>query len=553
MAVVLRLLSGLLLLLVTLGAPPLQARESPGDVSAGSATPQRPRHRRRHHPVLVPDAGVEDVKGPPAPGPPSAVPGVLPAPDDAGVPEPPPANAPPRALVRTAATGKYDDLEQRFFGGGDGGIPAEATSAPAATQTPPAGPVAEDLLRMGGLLYQEVNAQNDGRTSAGESALSLPTLAEVYLDGRPTDRIRGYVRARLFYDAVGSRAAPGVTLDTQGRLSQASATPHAELDQLWVKFDVARTVFVTAGLQHVKWGTGRFWNPTDFLASALKDPLATLDARTGTTLLKLHLPWEAKGWNAYAIALFDVTDRARTLSRVGGAVRAEVTLGTAELGLSAVAQRGRHPRLGADFSCGLGIFDVYADVALRTELDTPVYQHVPGASPTAPLASQYQSVLPAKPIIQAAGGILHDLPLFGEGTLSFELEYFYNSAGYTDPAIYGYLASVGALRTFYTGKHYAGALLALQPPKPLQSFGLASATVANFSDLTFVERLDLSWTLGHGLTLSAYGAYHFGRPGGELRLFLDVPAQPQPDGTLSEPLQLRSPQVEAGLSVSLSI
>ncbi len=77
------------------------------------------------------------------------------------------------------------------------------------------------------------------------------------------------------------------------------------LDQLWVNFDVDHRAFVTVGRQHVKWGVGKFWNPTDYLHPVKRDPLATFDTRTGTTLVKLHVPWEKRGWNLYAVGLLE--------------------------------------------------------------------------------------------------------------------------------------------------------------------------------------------------------------------------------------------------------
>ena len=54
------------------------------------------------------------------------------------------------------------------------------------------------------------------------------------------------------------------------------------LDQAWLAFDIAHTVFLTVGRQHVKWGVGALSTPTDFLASAPRDPLALFDARLGS-------------------------------------------------------------------------------------------------------------------------------------------------------------------------------------------------------------------------------------------------------------------------------
>ena len=68
------------------------------------------------------------------------------------------------------------------------------------------------------------------------------------------------------------------------------------------------------GLQRIKWGSGRFWNPTDFLNQQRKDPLDFFDKRLGVAMLKLHLPLEAQGWNIYGIVDFeDVSTMAKEM------------------------------------------------------------------------------------------------------------------------------------------------------------------------------------------------------------------------------------------------
>ena len=51
------------------------------------------------------------------------------------------------------------------------------------------------------------------------------------------------------------------------------ANPAVILDQLYLRFDILRTVFVTVGRQKMKWGTAHVWNPTDALNAQKRDPL----------------------------------------------------------------------------------------------------------------------------------------------------------------------------------------------------------------------------------------------------------------------------------------
>ena len=44
-------------------------------------------------------------------------------------------------------------------------------------------------------------------------------------------------------------------------------------------------------------------------------------------MLKLHVPWEAKGWNFYGVAMLDNAGPASTLGRIGGAVVHHVAVG----------------------------------------------------------------------------------------------------------------------------------------------------------------------------------------------------------------------------------
>src|SRR6266545_589296 len=156
----------------------------------------------------------------------------------------------------------------------------------------------EDPLKIGGLLYLRSNLSSREHTPPSQWALTVPTLTDVYLDVRPTDRVRGFVLGRMFFDPTLSASSTGVLPSTSP-----PPNPQVLLDQIWLSFDVAKTAFLTLGRQHVKWGVGRFWNPTDYLHAVRRDPLAVFDERTGTTMLRVHVPWEKRGWNLYGVAI----------------------------------------------------------------------------------------------------------------------------------------------------------------------------------------------------------------------------------------------------------
>ena len=237
----------------------------------------------------------------------------------------------------------------------------------------------ENPLQIGGQLYLRTQSTALPGDAPDRWSLNAPSLLDAYFDARPNPRVRAFILGRMSYNPTAAPSAPPRRPSTASRSGArarspggsptgfttftAARGPTSVLDQMWIRFDVAQRVFVTAGKQHVRWGTGRFWQPTDYLHLLKRNPLDVFDARQGTSMLKLHLPWEERAWNFYAFGVFEDPNLAtNNLRRLAGAARAEIVLGSAEIGLDAFVKRDQKPRFGIDFSAGIWDFDVYADV-----------------------------------------------------------------------------------------------------------------------------------------------------------------------------------------------
>jgi hypothetical protein len=493
--------------------------------------------------------------------------------------------------------------------GATGGVPA-ATVAPTASPEaassrdtdllgdPSAGPklspdvAPDDPLKIGGRVYLRALYSKPGsakfdlsNTSGSQIALrsyttfSAPSLVDAYFDARPNSRVRGFVLGRMFFDptlpatsapatgtmASGSMAGSGSMMMTPAvnpaalGLSGVANTrgPTTLLDQLWLRFDIARTVFVTAGRQHVKWGTGRFWTPTDFLHPEHRNPVAVFDARPGFTMLKLDVPWEERGWNFYAFGLvegvrnWDKTtgsypagsDTVSTLGQLGGAVRAEVVLGAAELGLDAVTYANQKPRYGADLSFGVGDFDLYVDAGFRYGSEIPRVMPTTQADGSITYPIGYSTGI--KPQI-AAGGT-YSLKYNDNDVFTLAGEYFYNTRGYSDPHVYPQLFLTGTFEFFYTGRHYAAVSAILNAPWSWNYSNFSFTTVGNLSDQSFFSRVDYSYTLLTHMTFELFGAVNYGRREGEFRLGVDNLQV----GNLSVSLSPQAFSVGTGLRISI--
>jgi hypothetical protein len=368
--------------------------------------------------------------------------------------------------------------------------------------------------------------------------LQSPNLFDHYLDARPNDRIRAFVRGRLLYN-------PTVNPDGAAVLQLGGGGEELDvaLDQLWLKFDIARVVYVTLGQQPLRWGTGRFWNPTDFLSSSFKDPLAVYDDRLGVAAIKLHFPVESLGWNFYLLA-----DMGGSFSpeRVGGSFRAEFLFDQTELTTTVAVRKDEPLRLGMSVSTGVWWFDLKAEFAALHGVKTPYWE---GGLDLAKLEFPSERDREDEWIPQAIAGFELGIPYANDDSLYLGGEYFYNHFGYDDATLYPWLLFQGSYVPFYTGRHYAAFYLALPSPLEWNDTTWTASAIGNLSDLSFVTRLDFRVRILTYLDFNAYAQVHFG-DNGEFHFSADIPPVPGVEG-LEDGIEIAAPLLDVGMGLSV--
>lgn len=390
----------------------------------------------------------------------------------------------------------------------------------------------EDDLVVGGRVYLRADAAFAEDAEAKDATVSSPNLLDLFVDARPNDRLRAYAAARVKHDWT---VEAGDT-DAFGNAKDPTAV---SFDQLWLKGDMGSRLFWTVGRQRIKWGSGRFWNPTDFLNQQVRDPLAVYDERTGVGLVKLHLPVGAA--NVYALAN---VEGASTPNGVGGAGRAEIVFGPAELALSAAARKGQPLRLGGDLSAALGPVDVHVEGAVRHGDEGPFWE---GTLDWETFAFPTEVDRSDDWIPQVVAGAEVGLRYGDEDSVYVGAEYFWNEAGYEDAGVYPWLLFEGGYQAFYVGRHYGSAYVYLPSPGQLDDASFTASWIGNLSDASNVARLDARWTVLTQLSVNLYGAYHFGEVG-ELRYGLDVPSIP---GVLDDGLHIDPPTFDVGVGANV--
>jgi hypothetical protein len=426
-----------------------------------------------------------------------------------------------------------------------------------------------DPLKLGGTLM--LNGQGywqEGRDFA-KGSFTAPSILDLFLDARPNDRVRAYAQGRLQWDATKPIAQATTASTTSvstgssvGLTTGSAANPSVALDQLWLRFDVARTLYLTVGRQKVRWGVSRIWYPTDFLNSQPRDALNPFDQRLGVNLVKVHLPIESLGWNFYAYGLMDspnTTTTGLSLDSLGGAARAEFLLGPAEIGLGGAWQKGRRPRYGVDVSAPLGPVDLYAEVAFRSAKDFVLFNTPDGTTPDN-LISRLGDVTTYRPdglMVQASGGASWQFNYTDKNTGILGVEYFYNPAGYENVTGYQVSALASNLGVkldpiqqapLYGGRHNLALTLSAPGLPNLTWVTVSLSNIVVLNDPSALTRLDVSLRVLTYLNIQLFAAAFYGQTGGQLRFQLT----PQEINELANLSEATTPGSGAALRSSLS-
>lgn len=444
-----------------------------------------------------------------------------------------------------------------------------------------------DPLKVGGslLMFGQAFFQ-EGRPFL-EGSFSAPMILDVYLDGRPNDRLRAFANARLQFDptiptGTQDTTAPAATSSTLvGLTPPARTNPSVFLDQLWLRFDIARKVYLTIGRQKVRWGVSRIWYPSDFLNSRPRDALNPFDVRLGVNAVKVHVPIESLGWNFYAYGLLEGVNQTTSglkLNQLGGALRAEFVIGPAEIGIGGVWQEGRRQRYALDVSAPIGPFDVYAEAAFRDGQDFTLFSYPAGLTPETLLANAGNITVKPSPkiVVQVSGGASFQFNYTDKNMAIVALEYFYNPVGYDDPVGYQVQTFAPGILgvpldpiqsvALYQGKHNVGLTIASPGIPGFDWITISLSNIVIINDPAALTRLDVIFRVLNFLSVQAFGAVFYGQPGGQLRFTL--PAQTINDlanfselATPGSGDQVRSslgplrypPLVQAGVLLRLSI
>ncbi len=395
----------------------------------------------------------------------------------------------------------------------------------------------EPLFQMGGLFFSRIESAFYEKVSLKKNVLVFPQMLDVFVDVRAHPRVRAFARGRVKYNPASS-ASLGFNAGF------ATAQNGVFLDQLWLKYDVWDTVFLTVGRQAVRFGAARFWNPTDTVNPARRNPWAVFDDRTGADVVKAQIPLPALGTTLYALVSPGVDG---FLGSLGGVLRAEVLMKHMEWAFTASYHQNQPIRVGVDASGSWGPVDFWMEHALLYKDPQPFYT---GSLDVKTFQEPQPHDRSSVWLSQSVWGLETGFKYNDQDAVRVGVEYFWNRRGYASSDLYPYLLYQNAFHPLFMGKHYVAGYVFLDKPFVFNNSSWTFSALGNASDRSWLTRFDLKTEWFQRVVGNFFVAYH-GGGNGELHYQLHLPPVAFVQG-LEKGVDVFAVSFEAGLGLRVS-
>ena len=316
-----------------------------------------------------------------------------------------------------------------------------------------------------------------GASGADSETLATDLAATLFFDARPTRTFRVFGKLRIDYasDPADPDGA-AFHFDTQ-------------IFELFSDFSWGDWVFFRAGKQRADWGVGRFFSPADLISLVTIDPNDPDADRDGPVAVKAQAPIGVH--NAY---LYLLTDALQAPLDVGIAARAEVVVGSFEIGVGGLLQDALVPKGIVTATGALGDFDLFGELLVQRGTERNLIT-APGTSSADVVAAEDRDDW----FLSATVGATY---LRTDPSLLITAQYYFNPLGYADSELRDEAIalsvvpdpSIVPLDILFFGSHYAA--VAASWSDIANSDISASATwVGNLSDGSGTVSPALNWRL----------------------------------------------------------
>lgn len=332
--------------------------------------------------------------------------------------------------------------------------------------------------------------------------------ATLFLDARPADDFRVFGKAAISYPFTtdDDPAAPRTFSDI------------VRVTELFSDFQLGDSVFLRGGKHTIAWGVGYFFSPADVLNLTAIDPEDPEADREGPVSLRANLPIDYNNLYLYVIA-----DPTADGVKPAVAPKAEVVLGSAEIGIGAYYHPDRVPRAMLTLSTGLWDAEVFGELEASLGSDRTFVERDAGS----PLG--LRAVRHANRVFGAAtGGLRYTYrPEANDWSATFAGQYLWNGEGYADPTILREPGIRTLIRnralspadlTTLPGQHYAAASLNLSLGTG-SDWSAGALWITNLSDSSGRVAPSVTFRPADRFSLRAAATFTYGEAGAEMTPF----------------------------------
>ncbi len=410
-----------------------------------------------------------------------------------------------------AAGSSSSSSEDEFFGSAE----VEAKQGAAETKNAAEAIEKERLGFSGQLQAQSAYTMTrdfvSGAAGQGSNTLGNMIMADFLVDARLPKSFRMFMDANIDYLPTGTQVPVTFTeiYPTPGTMTVLqNQTTILDIKEVFVDFNIANTVYFRAGKQVLQWGTGYFWNPTDLINVSHKSFTNLNALLDGTFGLRTDVTFSS----LFHLYTFINMNGVQNLSDIAYAARAEVLLGNVEVGVAGWYQYNEAPVFGLDLS-----MPIFWELNLTGEASfssaDPVEKYDPATLQPYKVTDQLVSKVDI--------GLSRTFDVLDvQDRVTVMAEFFWNSDGYNQN-MFQMLTSV-PLQTFgsayyhagYYGQYY-GALFVTINSFGLSNMALSLNGLANFSDMSAIALVGLSYAPISNFTLSLQVGSYLGADGTE--------------------------------------
>lgn len=336
---------------------------------------------------------------------------------------------------------------------------------------------------IGGRFYSTFKSSWKWYEDSADSELSVDVGASIFLDARPVDDFRFFLKVNAFYP---------FTKDSSNLLSD-SRTGGVEIIELFSDFNISNKLFFRTGKQTINWGVGYFFSPADVINLTTINPEDPEEDREGPVAVRLHMPIGINNLYFYVIA--DEIDKPEDLSF---APKFEFVIRQTEIGIGGIYKNNYSPKGMITINTFISDIQLFGEAVLSYGSDK-TFIETSDDFINYPLGVKTYT---DEESLFFSGTIGFNYTI-SEINLSFIGQYFYNGEGYDGENLWhDYFPSILALKEsgeintndlLYRGRHYGAGTIYYRDMFG-SDFSLSLFWISNLSDFSGRIKPSIIWT-----------------------------------------------------------